>query len=74
MDPDTYETYEPYGTNEDKSRVPLKPGIPKSLPHLTDGERTVYETVLHADHPGHCRIEQERIPLTVAHAELERQP
>lgn len=74
MDLATYDAYESHGTNTDKNRNPLKPGTPKPLPHLTDAERAVYEALLDAAHPGHRRIEQERIPLTVAHAELERQP
>lgn len=68
MDPDTYETYEPFGTNTDKNNQPLRPGVPKALPCLTPDERAVYERVLDAAHTGHRRIEQERIPLAVAHA------
>jgi hypothetical protein len=79
MDPATYETYEAHGTNTDKNGVPLKAGTPKPLPHLTDTERAVYETLLHADNPGHRRIEQERIPLnealtTLCRAVSPRQP
>lgn len=66
MDPATYGTYEPYGTNNDQNNAPLKPGSPKPLPHLTDAERAVYETLLSPSHTGHRRIEQERIPLTDA--------
>lgn len=66
MDPATYETYEPFGTNTDKNNKPLGPGMPKPLSCLTPGERAVYERVLDAAHTGHRRIEQERIPLEVA--------
>ncbi|MBD8870614.1 Wadjet anti-phage system protein JetD domain-containing protein [Nocardioides donggukensis] len=66
MDPATYDTYEPFGTNTDKNNKPLGPGTPKPLPFLTDDERTVYELVLAYDHQGHRRVEQERIPLRVA--------
>ncbi|MCL2612387.1 MAG: DUF2220 family protein [Nocardioidaceae bacterium] len=70
MDAATYKAYEPYGTNTDKYNVPLKPGSPKPLLHLTDAERTVYETVLDPANTGHRRIEQERIPLQDASAAL----
>lgn len=70
MDPATYAAYEPYGTNTDKTGVPLKPGIPKPLPHLTGPERAVYETLVDPSHTGHRRVEQERIPLMAAHAVL----
>lgn len=66
MDIGTYETYQPYGTNADKNNVPLKRGEPKPLPHLTATERTVYHRILDPTHTGHRRIEQERIPLSVA--------
>ena len=66
MDPATFETYEPFGTNTDKNNKPLGPGVPKPLPCLTPGERAVYERVLDAAHTGHRRVEQERIPLEVA--------
>lgn len=71
MDPATYATYEPFGTNTDKNNQPLGPGVPKPLPCLTDDERTVYELVLAENHNGHRRVEQERIPLRVAHERVE---
>lgn len=46
--------------------LPPNPSAFDSDPHLTGTERAVYETLLHADHPGHRRIEQERIPLNEA--------
>lgn len=70
MDPATYETYEPFGTNIDKKNKPLGPGMPKPLSCLTPGERAVYERVLDAAHTGHRRIEQERIPLEVARSTI----
>jgi hypothetical protein len=66
MDLDTYEAYERFGTNADKNNTPLRAEEPKPLPHLTDAERAVYHRILDAEHTGHRRIEQERIPLTVA--------
>lgn len=71
MDGDTYDCYERYGTNHDRHGNPLKPGIPKDLPHLTAEERSVYELVLAPDLKSHRRIEQERIPLSEAARTLE---
>ena len=70
MDPATYETYEPFGTNTDKKNKPLGPGMPKPLSYLTPGERAVYERVLDVALTGHRRIEQERIPLEVARSTI----
>ncbi|MFF0270009.1 Wadjet anti-phage system protein JetD domain-containing protein [Kribbella sp. NPDC004536] len=68
MDADTYATYEPFGTNTDAKGNPIEPSDPKPLPELTDAERTLYTRVVAADHQGHRRIEQERIPLAIAAA------
>ncbi|WP_435112434.1 Wadjet anti-phage system protein JetD domain-containing protein [Nocardiopsis synnemataformans] len=66
MDPHTYDAYERYGTDTDKNGAAIKHGTPKPLAHLTGPERAVYLRLLDADHTGHRRIEQERIPLTAA--------
>lgn len=66
MDPATYDTYEPYGTNTDQHGHPLKPGSPKPLPHLTSDERSVYDRLVDPALRTHRRIEQERIPLRAA--------
>lgn len=66
MDPTTYETYERFGTNHDKNGNTLTAGEPKVVDELHADEREVYLRLLAADHPGHRRIEQERIPLIVA--------
>lgn len=66
MDPATYDTYEPYGTNTDVKNRPLTAGTRKPLPLLTNDERTVYERITDPHWQGHRRIEQERIPLDVA--------
>ncbi|MEY9860095.1 hypothetical protein ABH935_005731 [Catenulispora sp. GAS73] len=68
MDQATYNIYEPYGTNSDRTGKPLKLGMPKPLAFLTDAERAVYERLLDPSLPGHRRIEQERVPLGVARA------
>ncbi|MEV6820951.1 Wadjet anti-phage system protein JetD domain-containing protein [Nocardiopsis dassonvillei] len=67
---DTYDAYERYGTNTDKNGAAIKPGTPKPLAHLVDSERVVYLRLLDADHTGYRRLEQERIPLTVAYEAL----
>ena len=66
MDAATYEHYEQFGTNTDRKNRPLLPGEPKTLTHLTKAEDALYRRLLSADHRGHRRIEQERIPLDVA--------
>lgn len=66
MDPNTYNTYEPYGTPLDRKGNPIAPGVPRDTRHLTADERAVYETIRSDTHTGHRRIEQERIPLSVA--------
>ena len=42
----------------------------KDLPHLTPGERELYDLLCDPAHKGHRRIEQERIPLGDARAAL----
>lgn len=66
MDPETYTTYEPYGTRHDRKGNLIGPSTQRATPRLTTGERATYE-MLHSDaHAEHRRIEQERIPLSVA--------
>ena len=66
MDPVTYETYEPFGTNIDAKGNPIKPGPIKPLPALTEAEFSLYARLRDAAHHQHRRLEQERIPLPVA--------
>ncbi len=68
MDPATHDAYEPYGTNTDAKSRPLAAGTRKPLPNLTNDERTVYDRLTDPHWTGHRRVEQERIPLAVAHA------
>ncbi len=68
MDTHTYDTYQRYGTNRDKNGNPITAPTPKPLPLLTDNERAVYENLTNPNWPGNRRIEQERIPLDIAHA------
>ncbi|GII95113.1 Wadjet anti-phage system protein JetD domain-containing protein [Sinosporangium siamense] len=71
MDQATYDAYEPFGTNTDRNGKPLQPGVPKPLPHLTDAERAVYQRLLDPALRGHRRIEQERVPLSVANVAVQ---
>lgn len=70
MDTTTYDAFEPFGTNTATSGMLLKFYERRLLPHLTEIERAVYDRLTDPDHTGHRRIEQERIPLNVAHAAL----
>jgi hypothetical protein len=65
MDSATYEAYEQYGTS-DSGNGHLQAGERKTLLHLTGAERAMYERLTDPLFTGHRRIEQERIPLTVA--------
>ena len=66
MDPATYESFEPYGTNLDQHGREILPGAPRVVDRLSHDERAVYLRLLDDQHPGHRRVEQERIPLARA--------
>jgi hypothetical protein len=66
MDPAAYEAWERFGTNVDKTGKPLGPRPPRPVPHLTEAERALYHRLISPDWTGHRRVEQERIPLSVA--------
>lgn len=66
MDQTTYNAYEKYGTNTDKTGNAIGPGERKALPALTEAERAVYNHLTDPAATTNRRIEQERIPLTVA--------
>jgi hypothetical protein len=66
MDPATYEAWERFGTNLDPQGKPLGPRPPRPVPHLTDAERALYHQLISPNWTRHRRIEQERIPLSVA--------
>ncbi|MDY7541792.1 Wadjet anti-phage system protein JetD domain-containing protein [Cryobacterium sp. 5B3] len=63
MDPETYETYEQFGTDLDKNGKAITAGAPRPATNLHADERAVYLRVLDAQRTGHRRLEQERIPL-----------
>lgn len=66
MDDAAYEAYRMFGVNVDARGRALTAGDGKELPHLTAGERAVYERLVDPGFDGPRRIEQERIPLDVA--------
>ncbi|EHR61014.1 Wadjet anti-phage system protein JetD domain-containing protein [Saccharomonospora cyanea] len=65
MDATDLHHYAEYGVDHDKNGRPIKPS-PELLPHLTEAERTAYDTIATAGPTPFRRIEQEAIPL--AHA------
>lgn len=72
MDSAAYEEFEPFGTATDQNGRDLVPGVPRVVDRLRFVELAVYQRLLHPTHQGHRRIEQERIPLARALAEVER--
>lgn len=66
MDPPSYETGGRFGTNVDKSGKPLGPRPARPVPHLTEAECSLYHQLISPEWSRHRRIEQERIPLSVA--------
>ena len=69
MDAADLHRYAEHGVNHDKAGRPLGPSK-APLPHLTDAERTAYDTIATAGATPFRRIEQEAIPLTQAAARL----
>lgn len=67
----TYERYRRYGTNADKNGRRISMHTPRPVPYLTTAELELYE-LLSSGRAPQLRIEQERIPLPVALAEVER--
>lgn len=67
MDVATLEKYREFGVTHDRNGESLRRAR-KSLPLLTDEEQTAYRIVTDAHRDGPYRLEQERIPLNVAHA------
>ena len=72
MDVAAYDTWQRYGTNADTKGRELAPRPARAVPHLTGPELELYARLSDPAWRGHRRIEQERIPLAVALAEVER--
>lgn len=66
MDLATYERYEQFGTSTDARGNPLTATACRPLAHLTDAEQQLYECLTDPLWTRHRRVEQERIPLSVA--------
>lgn len=66
MDLEAYDEWEPFGTDVDKAGKQLAAHAPRAVPHLTDAERALYDGLTSPSWTRHRRIEQERIPLSVA--------
>ncbi|HET7325773.1 MAG TPA: Wadjet anti-phage system protein JetD domain-containing protein [Nocardioidaceae bacterium] len=70
MDMAAYEEWEPFGTNDDPQGRALKPREPRAVEHLAPGEAELYVNLTSPKWTRDRRIEQERIPLSIAHEEL----
>lgn len=70
MDIDTYRAYGAWGTFHHPNGQLIAAAVPKPLPNLTDTERAAYHAVCNPVDGLPPRIEQERIPLSVAHEAL----
>jgi hypothetical protein len=66
MDLPTFEVYERFGTTTDARGNPLDTPIRKNLTILTESEQALYDRFTDPEWARVRRIEQERIPLTVA--------
>ena len=72
MDVDAYEEWQRFGTDLDPKGRPLTSRDRLPVPHLTAGERALYERLIAPVLRGPRRIEQERIPLHVALGHVQR--
>lgn len=72
MNARAYRDWGAYGTNHDRAGRPLGARTPRAGLDLTSEEHEIYELLCAPAVPGFRRVEQERIPLAVAHRELVR--
>jgi hypothetical protein len=70
MDLDTYHAYAPWGTFRHPNGQLIETAEPKPLANLTETERAAYHAVCQPPNGLPPRVEQERIPLHVAHQAL----
>ncbi|MGO9294902.1 MAG: Wadjet anti-phage system protein JetD domain-containing protein [Streptosporangiaceae bacterium] len=73
MDLATYERYEQFGTSTDARGNPLTATACRPLAHLTDAEQQLYECLTDPLWTRYRRVEQERIPLSVAAGAVQAQ-
>jgi hypothetical protein len=72
MDQGTYEAWEQFGTSLDRHGKPLGSRDARPVPYLTEAERSLYHQLISPAWTRHRRIEQERIPLSVALEQVSR--
>jgi hypothetical protein len=72
MDTATYRAYAPWGTLRHPNGQLIGATEPKPAPHLTDSERAAYHAVCNPIDGMPPRIEQERIPIDMAHGTVLR--
>jgi hypothetical protein len=70
MDLRTFEDYERFGASTDARGNPIGMPVRQNLLLLTDAERAVYDKLTAPEWTRVRRVEQERIPLTVAEAKV----
>lgn len=68
MDADAFDRWERFGTNVDKRGASLVARPARPVSHLTLEERKLYLDLVNPVWSRARRIEQERLPLSVAHA------
>jgi hypothetical protein len=73
MDLPTFEDYERFGASTDARGNPMGTPVRQNLLLLTDSERAVYDRLSAPEWTRVRRVEQERIPLTVALAKMREQ-
>jgi len=66
MDVPTYDAYAEFGTNLDVKGNPIKVADRRTLTHLIEPERELYDRLTDLARTGYRRVEQERVPLAVA--------
>ncbi|MGL5861843.1 MAG: Wadjet anti-phage system protein JetD domain-containing protein [Phycicoccus sp.] len=66
MDRPTWDCYAHLGTDTYPDGRRIEARRPAAVPHLTETERELYLNLCSSEWPGFRRLEQERIPLTVA--------
>lgn len=71
MDRAAYARWERYGTNSDSQGVAIRSRDQRAVPNLTAAELELYRDLTGADWARVRRIEQERVPLPVAAAEIQ---
>lgn len=69
MDMETYEAYQRYGTKLDPKGKPVRPVPRRIISKLEGGEKELYTFLTSGEAPM-PRVEQERIPLRVAHSSI----